>query len=152
LDREEVSTRDEEAAYLPLKQRRERHFDFAFGAGVDDTQFQPKHACGPLRLLDVIFGIRNRWIHQEANNHGLGSHFVEQFQPLRRSRLLEEAQAGQIAAGLVKIIGEAKFVRIGTPMNTIGIVEVAALAASPASVLDATMAMTCLLTSSAASR
>jgi hypothetical protein len=112
----------------------ERGIEVALGDGMHDVDFQPKQCGRCLRLRAVGYGIGIARIDQNADHAGGRQQAPQQLQLFRDQRVGEEAHAGNIAPRPIHADDEAELHGSAPIANTMGMLEVAALAASAAAV------------------
>ena len=150
---EECIGADHERACSQLDQGCEDRIEVAFGARMQDMELQPEGAGRRLQVSRL--GLGNSGIgrvDEQGNDGRRGDQLVQQFQPLRPYLHVQDGHAREVAARSVQA-GDKSEPRPGRPpiAKTIGIVVVAAFAASAAGVpLSATITVTWRRTRSAA--
>src|SRR5262249_37889933 len=109
----------------------EGRLDFAAGAGVEHSNLQSEGACRFRYISQRGFGNRSiRGIDQYSDTNCLGQQIMQEAKPLGHNLSGEGIDAGRIAAWPGKACDQPQLDRVIADGKTIGIVEVAAVAAS----------------------
>src|SRR6516165_4254251 len=108
------------------------HVDLRFGAGVRELETQPEDARSLLRLSRARYGIRILRVHETAYQRCLGQHLVQCFELLCRHAAEYGAYACCVATRTIDACDEAKVTGSPAIAKTMGMVVLAALAASAA--------------------
>src|SRR5262245_1793534 len=110
--------------------------DLTAGVGVENLDLQTHGASSSFYLG------RTGRINEHRDTHGLGQQLAQEFQPLRRQRGREETDTVRFPPGRARQATRPTLTGSSPVMKTMGIVDVAALAASiegiPAGVITAT--------------
>jgi len=119
---------------------------------MEDMELKPKQARGILSLSREGLGPHGIGrVDEERHGGGAGYQFVQQLQLLRRHLHVQRGHAGNIAARSPRLATNPSWTGSSAIWNTIGIVAVAALAASAAGRPVSAITLTCRRTRSAAS-
>ena len=114
-----------------------------FAAGVKNVELQPKSVGDRLSLTCLaLCDSGTGRIDKERKNVCCGQKLVQYFQPFRQHLFRQLGYAGDVATRAVEAGDQTKFDRSPANSKTIGIVVVAAFAASAAGVLLAAITAT----------
>ena len=123
-----------------LDQSREDRIEVAFGAGVEDMEVQPE---GMSRRLQVdCRSAAGRRVDQKSDDSRGGDQLVQQFQPLRRNYRVNWVTPVTLPPGRLRLATRPSWTGSLPISKTIGMVVVAAFAASAAGVLVAAITVT----------
>src|SRR5262245_8769915 len=139
--REEDITSDVQGVGAIAHESGEGRLDLAAGAGVEDLNLQ-SHCTGGFRYVSYALGTSDiGWIDQHGNSNGLGHQLVQKCQALCPQLGREKIDPGQVPPGRARLATRPSLTGSSPTPKTIGIVVVAALAASAAA-LPAGVAIT----------
>ena len=131
-----ASGADEEGIGALARKGDKRRIDLADRAGVEDLKLQPDRGSRLLQVPQRGFGVCGVGrIDEHGNTNGLGHQVVQEPQPFGHHLVGEKIDAGRVAAWPGEAGDKTELDRVLRDPNTIGIVAVAALAASAAGVL-----------------
>jgi hypothetical protein len=115
----------------PLRRKRCKGcVDLAAGAGSEGLNFEPDCASSRLRVSQCALGIGTIRVDEHRNASGCGDKLTHKFQPLCSQLSIEEIYSRQVAPGRVRLETRPPFTGSSAKRKTMGIVLVAALAAS----------------------
>src|ERR1700682_4603481 len=106
---------------------------------MQQHQLHPEANGGLLHFLGLDFCRRIVRVDEGADNGSLRPHLVQEFEPLGLQRGTDHADAGNVGLGPIRLATRPVLTGSAAVMNTIGMVEGAALAARPGSLPPAAM-------------
>ena len=137
---EERIARDKQRVGPLLGKGREGRLEIVFAADVQDESRHAERLRRRLRVLCLKLGLRTFGVNQYSYDGSIWQSLAQQLQLLRFQVCARvEKNAGDIAPGRLRLV--TRSIRIGSSpvVNTMGIVGVAALAASAAAFPAATI-------------
>jgi hypothetical protein len=128
-EKERIGRNGERADFL-LDESRKGNLQVAIGGGSEHNDRLVESARCGLHVIRLVLGIGIVRVQKDCDHTRFRDHFAQQLQPLMFERNLEEVNACDIAAGPVVAGNKTELDRVATFTKTMGIVEVAALAAT----------------------
>ena len=134
---------DHEPARPQLDQLCEDSIEVTFGAGIQDMEFQPEGTSRRLHLLCVGFGKSGiGWVDEQGYDASRRDQLVQQLQPLWRDLHIVWVTPVTLPPGRLRLATRPSLTGSATVSKTIGMVVVAAFAASAAGALVAAITVT----------
>ena len=141
--REECTAANHEPARSQLDQLCEDSIEVTFGAGIQDMQLQPEGTSRRLHLLSVGLGKSGfGWVDEERHDARRGNQLVQQLQQLWRYLHVRLVTPVTLPPGRLRLATRPSRTGSEPSSKTIGMVVVAAFAASAAGVLVAAITAT----------
>ena len=144
-----ISADDERIGPLSNEHRKDI-VEIALGGGAQDIELECKRGCGLLHLLDLHSGIRIVRVYQQTHRSDFGHEIAQQFQPFCTQGHRQEVAPVTFPPGRLRLTTSPVSTGSLPIANTIGMVAVAAFAASAAGIGLANSTDTCRPTRSAA--